>query len=260
MKRLIILAAVALPVGLALAADNPWIGTWKLDPAKSHFTGETITYSKGSGGLMHFSDGSTSSYDFGIDGKEYKAWANRTVSWTATGDNSWDTVVKANGALIAKSHRELSADGNTLTITFTGNQPDGKAFNDKEVYTRTSGTTGLAGTWRSIKVTNPGGPQTFEITSPSAGVLHTEIPDMKATTEGRLDGSDHVITGPTMPPGMTIAQKSDSPTKVTYTIKVDGKVEGQGIQTLAPDGHSFTDVSWNPGKESEKTTAVYVKQ
>ena len=59
MKRSIIVAIVGLPVGLAFAAENPWIGTWKLDLAQSDFTGETITYSKGSGGLMYFSGNET---------------------------------------------------------------------------------------------------------------------------------------------------------------------------------------------------------
>jgi hypothetical protein len=32
------------------------------------------------------------------------------------------------------------------------------------------------------------------------------------------------------------------------------------VQSIAADGGSFTDTNWNPGRESEKTTAVYVKQ
>jgi len=48
MKRILLLYFLALlsATTLAIAADNPWIGTWKLDPAKSHFTGDTFTYSK----------------------------------------------------------------------------------------------------------------------------------------------------------------------------------------------------------------------
>jgi hypothetical protein len=51
-----------------------------------------------------------------------------------------------------------------------------------------------------------------------------------------------------------------SPTKMSYINKVNGKATGYGIQTLAADGKSFTDVSWSPGKESEKSTAFYAKQ
>ena len=47
---------------------------------------------------------------------------------------------------------------------------------------------------------------------------------------------------------------------VHYTLKIDGKVESQGVQTLAADGRSYTDVSSSPGKENEKQTAVWTKQ
>ena len=67
-------ALLALVAGTAAAADSPWNGTWKLDAAKSHLTGQTFTYSKGPGEMLHYEDGSTASFDFGLDGKEYKSW------------------------------------------------------------------------------------------------------------------------------------------------------------------------------------------
>jgi len=85
---LILCSALALQAGTALAADSPWSGTWKLDPSQSHFTGDTFTLAKGPGDLLHYSDGSTASYDFGVDGKEYKTWSNRTTTWTPAGKNA----------------------------------------------------------------------------------------------------------------------------------------------------------------------------
>src|ERR1700719_3316258 len=72
-KLLLAVALLAVPALSAAAANDPWTGTWKLDPAKSHFTGDTFTYSKLANGLMHYSNGSTQGFDFGIDGKEYSA-------------------------------------------------------------------------------------------------------------------------------------------------------------------------------------------
>jgi len=156
-------------------------------------------------------------------------------------------------------HRELSADGKTLTITAAGTKPDGSTYHDERVFERVTGTDGLIGTWRSVKVVFSG-PQQFVISSPAPGVLRYELPDIKASVEGRADGSDHPVTGPTTPPGMTSGFKLVNPTKLTYVLKIDGKPDSYGVQTLARDGRSFTDTSWNPGKESEKTTAVYVRQ
>ena len=260
MKALLLVSSLlAVPTGAAFAADSPWNGTWTLDPGKSHLTGETFTYSKGPGDLLHYSDGSTVDFDFGIDGKEYKACANRTVTWTAAGNNAWDSVNKIEGKAFTKVHRELSADGKTLTITAAGTRPDGSTYRDESVFERVSGTDGLIGTWRSVKVAFSG-PHQFVISSPASGVLHYEIPDMKLSVEGRADGSDHPVTGPTAPPGMTSGFRLVNPTKLTYVLKINGKPDSYGVQTLARDGRSFSDTSWNAGKESEKTTAVYVKQ
>jgi hypothetical protein len=257
---LIVCALLTLPIGAAFAADSPWNGTWKLDQAKSQFTGGTMTVSKGAGNTLHFSDGSTTEFDFALDGKERKAWANRTAIWTAPGKNTWDTVIKADGKVLATGHRTLSEDGMTLTETWTGTRPDGSAFREEDVLTRTSGTDGLVGSWRVTKVTGGGGPQEFVISVPAPGSVHYEIPDMKVSVAGRTDGSDIPLKGPTTPPGMTIAFQSLTPTKMRYVMKIDGKTDNIGEQTLAADGHSFTDVNWSPGKEGEKTTGVYIKQ
>src|SRR5215475_15719379 len=112
---LIICSLLALPGGAAFAADSPWNGTWKLDTAKSQLTGQTITYSERPGGMLHYEDGSTASFDFGLDGKEYKTWGNRSTVWTAAGRNSWDTIARIDGKVYAKGRFALSDDGRTLT-------------------------------------------------------------------------------------------------------------------------------------------------
>lgn len=256
----IICSLLALPAGAAHAADSPWTGTWKLDAQKSHLTGQTFTYSQRPGDMLHYEDGSTASFDFGLDGKEYKTWADRTTVWTAAGKNVWDTVTRAGGKVRSKGHVALSEDGKTLTMSFSGTRPDGQDFHEEDVFNRVSGTDGLAGTWRAAKVTGPTGPQTFVYSSPAAGVLHVDIPDQKISVEGRTDGTDYALAGPTMPPGATISLKRLNATKLRYVMKIGGKVDNEGVQSIAADGRSFTDTNWNAGRESEKTTAVYVKQ
>jgi hypothetical protein len=261
MKRSLLLGSVlVLASGYALAADSPWVGTWKLDESKSQLTGDTFTYSQGPGRMLHFSDGVNASYDFSLDGKEHPGAYGRAVSWTAAGPNTWDTVTKSEGRVLGTSRRQLSADGKTLTMTFSGKNPDGSAYNEEDVYERVSGTDGLIGTWRSVKIKNPGGPRVFVISNPRPGVLHYDLPELKASVEGPADGKDLPISGPDLPPHMTYAYTIANPRTVHYTLKIDGKVESQGVQTLAADGRSYTDVSSSPGKEGEKTTGFWIKQ
>jgi hypothetical protein len=139
---LVLCSAFALQAGAALAAGSPWSGTWKIDATQSHLTGDTFTLTKGPDNMLHYSDGSTADFNFGVDGKKYKTWSNRSTTWTPAGNNAWDTVTEADGKVLAKSHRELSADGKTLTIVSTGTRPDGVAFRDEEVFARVSGTDG----------------------------------------------------------------------------------------------------------------------
>jgi hypothetical protein len=251
-KFLIACALIAFSTLSAHAADNPWVGTWKLDTAKSHFTGETHTYSKTANGMMHYSNDSTISYDFAIDGKEYKAPGNRTVVWTADGDNTWTTVFKAgDGATVSTVNRTLSADGKTLTNVATGTRPDGSPFKTEAVDTRVTGTSGLAGQWRDTKV-DISAAETFTFSIPSPGVFRMEYPEFQEVVEGKPDGTDHPLTGGHAPAGLTQSFKVTSPTKISYVNKLDGKPVVYGVQTLAADGKSFTDVSWKPGKGSEK--------
>jgi len=258
MKALMLCSLAALTCGSALAADSPWVGTWKLDPAKSHFTGDTFSYSQAANGMLRYADGSAGGYEFAIDGKPYKS-LNRTVTWSQAGPDTWDSQVRLDGKLIGTTHRVLSADGRTLTLTFKGTRPDGQSVADEAVYERVGAGEGLLGTWRSVKSTSGGAPQTFVISSSAAG-LHYEIPDMKLSLENATDGREHAISGPETPPGMTISLKAVTPTETKYVIKIGGKPDGIGVQTIAADGRSFSDVSWTPGKEGEKQTAIYVKQ
>jgi hypothetical protein len=260
MRKLLLLCALAASSVLpAFAADNPWVGTWKLNLAKSHFAGDTFTYSKLPNGMMHYSDGSTVSFDFGTDGKEYNTAYGRSTKWTAVGDNAWDTVTMAKGAVFAKSHREISADGKTLNITYERTRADGSTYKEVDVYTRETGTTGLVGKWRSTKVTVSAA-DTYLISFPSPGVIRMEFPENKDWVEGKADGTDNPLTGTTVPEGATMSFKMVSPAKLSYIGKFNGKPNTYGDMTLSPDGKTLTDVYWSPGKESEKTIAVYNKQ
>jgi hypothetical protein len=260
MKKLLLACVMlVLPSFGAFAAESPWVGTWKLDPSKGHLVGDTFDYTKTKNGLIHYSDGSTASFDFGPDGKEYKSWGNHSVIWTAAGPNTWNTVVKQDGTVIYAARRELSADGKTLTITSTGNRPDGSPSNDVVVYNRVGGGTGLIGKWRSTKVEIPA-PSVFNITSPAPGFLRFESPTYKMMFEGKADGTDLAVKGPTVPPGYTVSVKATSPRTLSYAYKLNGKPDSYNTDTLAADGKSFTSVTWNAGKKSEKTTLVFIKQ
>jgi len=249
-------ATVALP---ALAADNPWFGTWKLDTARSHMTGDTFTYSKTPTGMDHFTNGPMS-FDFTANGIDYPTLGNATTAWVAAGPNQWKETDKAGGAVIGTYDIRLTANCKTMTIVATGSRPDGTPLHDETVYSKVKSDGCLEGTWKSIKASQSA-PSDYVISQGSApDTWKWDIPGWKETMEGKLDGSDLTLAGPTVPSGITICYVADGAQKLKYQIKSGGTVIDQGEQVLAPGGKTFTDTSWTPGKENEKQTWVYNKQ
>lgn len=250
----LILAGAAVP---ALALASPFDGTWKLDIAKSKFTGDTMTYTKTATGYR-YSNGGPVSYAFAVDGKDNTVVPGRTMAWTKAADGGWDVVAKANGKVMSKAHRTISADGKTLTSTYTEYRPDGTTVHESDVYTRISGDKGLAGEWRDTKVQSAS--DTMKIATSAGGGYQIDYPAFKEAIAGKTDGNLVAAKGPTLPTGAMIGYKADGPRKWTFNGGIGGKTYFSGVMTVSDDGKTMTRRSWVPGKESEASTEVYVKQ
>ena len=113
---------------VAEVVQSQFAGTWKTyNPVP---TPGTITYSKSSTGGEHFSNNRNSEYDFAIDGKEYPTdRPASTVDWVSTGPASWDCVEKIRDKVTRKIHLALSAEGQTLTMTYTWFNPANRTAN-----------------------------------------------------------------------------------------------------------------------------------
>lgn len=250
----LILAGTAVP---ALAFASPFDGSWKLDTAKSKLTGDTMTYAKTATGY-HFSNGGPVSYDFAVDGKDYTTIPSRSVAWTKAADGGWDIVTKANGKVVSKAHRSISADGKTMTSTYVEYHPDGATVHESDVYSRVTGAKGLAGKWRDTKV--QAAIDTMKIATSTGGHFEIGYPAFKETIAGRTDGTPATVNGPTIPPGAMAAYKADGPKKWSYEISLRGKVFGKGVMTVSVDGKTLTRTFAVPGEDSEPSTEVWAKQ
>lgn len=254
-RLLFVCAAVALAAAPCVAAASSWDGTWKLNEAKSKMTGSTVTITQN--GNMYTVDTGSFKFNFACDGKDYNVLPDRTISCTGSGRN-YSLAEKINGKVYSTTRRQISADGKTLTDVTTGTRPDGTKFTDHETDTRVGGGSGMAGTWRAdaVKSSAPG----VMVLKVNGDVLHFENPGFKSASDAKLDGTPAPVTGPTMPAGVTTWNKSEGPNKVESAVLLNGKEVGRDIMTLSADGKTITDVSWTPGKESEKQTYVYEKQ
>jgi polyisoprenoid-binding protein YceI len=254
---LVLLAAAVIASPGALASDNPFVGTWKLNPARSHYAGWTYTMKQKPDGTIHLVDGSVA-YDFKLDGKDYPTIADRTTSWTKTGDSTYSTTLKAGGKVLSHSERVLSADGKTMTVTITGTHQDGSSFRVVETFQKTAGGAGLDGTWKDTR-TVVHNQDTMVVSSTMPGTMRVEYGASKTVAEGKLDGSPIKVTGPIAPPGATGTWKMPDAHTLDYTHAIQDKITSQGSEKISADGKTLTDTNWDPAAPTEKTVAVWEK-
>ncbi len=147
--RIFVLALFLVSVSLG-AADDPLIGTWKLNVAKSKYSPgppprSTINKYEPSGNGVKFTqdveDAQGNSthveYTAKYDGKDYPSSGNPSrdmVSWTPRTDPSTnDGTIKKGGKVIASFHRAVSKDGKTMTVTVQGTK-NGQPYREVHVF------------------------------------------------------------------------------------------------------------------------------
>jgi hypothetical protein len=247
----------ALVAASAAAADNPFLGTWKLNAAKSKFTGTTTTFEQTPSGDIRATDGLLS-YTFKTDGREYDAPLGRKITWTQADDKTWTSITKQDGNTIVTSTRTISPDGKTMNVVSKGTKPNGEAFEDTTVFERVSGGSGLIGKWRtkSVKI---GSPNTFSFEPNGEDGMILKIVEMNATCAAKFDGKDYAATGPTVPANFTLAVQRKGPRSFELTQKQNGKPLFQSTFTVSADGKTMTSKG-SPVGVKEETTAVYDRQ
>ena len=242
---------------VAEVEQSPFAGTWKTENPVP--TPGTIAYSKSATGGEHFSNNRNSEYDFAIDGKDYPTdRPASTVTWVITGPSSWDCVEKIGDRVTRKIHLALSAEGQTLTMTYTWFNPANRTANGSSVYARVSGGPGLEGTWKMLKRIEE--PDTMTITFPVPGQMYVYIDPIDNTWAGPTDGTFMAVQSPMSPPGMTTAFRTAGPRKMTSETRLGGKTLYLATLEVSDDGNTMTRTTWAPAKEDQKTVLTLKKQ
>jgi hypothetical protein len=182
----------------------------------------------------------------------------RTAAWKKLDANTWETAVKQNGKLISTDSTKLSADGKTLTVNSKGPKPAGGAFDQTTVYERVSGGPGLAGKWKT-KNFKSSSPTLLELAASGADGLTVKIADFQIACDAKFDGKDYPATGPTVPPGLTLAVRKTGPRSFEMTERQGGKTLFQLTFTVSADGKTLTETGGAPGVD-EKVKVVYDRQ
>jgi hypothetical protein len=250
-------ALVVAAVAAVAAADPPYAGKWKMNPAKSDFGETTMTYEQlPSGEMQGTADGQ--SFKFKPDGKDYPAMFGMTGTWSSSSPTNWQVVWKLNGKVLTTDTMTVSADGKSLTVHSKGTKPNGEAIDTTLVSERVSGGPGLAGKWKT-KNLKSNSPSTLELVPSGTDGLAFKIVDMSLTCDAKIDGKDHPCTGPTLAAGWTIALTNAGPRALGMTVKNGGKVLYKVTYTVSQDGKTLTETGAATAT-NEKVKVVYDRQ
>jgi hypothetical protein len=251
----VLMSLIAFALSPVLA-QSPFDGTWVLNQQKSDFTGQTMTIEDAGNGALKFVNPNFS-YTVKTDGTKTKTPSGATVAIQKHGEGGYHETVWRDGKELSQADWKLSNSDGTLTIRAYGTLPDGEKFENTVTYTRVSGTSGLAGEWKTSSV-KLGNPQTYRIKMGPGDQMSWDLPAMKAGWSGKTDGSDVRPTGPTVPETLTLAVTRQGPRTLAMTQKLQGKTVYTGTYTVSDDGKTMTVTGKNANGET--TTQVWERQ
>lgn len=185
-----LLLAVCLVTSLAWAADDPFVGKWKVDPSRSKLNDEMKVEVAGANKYaITFAPGFVDTIV--ADGTDQPALSGTTLSITVKAPNSWVVVRKMKGRTLLTGYWTLSDDGKTLNDAYSEYAPDGsKSMFLPYVYQRTAGRSGFLGVWDSdTEKVKPG--IELQIEPYDADGLSFNSPGAEITKKIKFDGNDY---------------------------------------------------------------------
>ena len=232
------IAFACLLAGTLWAADDPFVGKWKLNMEKSKFTGEQVKIQDlGSNKYKWTSSGVSDTLTY--DGTDQADHFGRTVSMASEGNNSWKMVVKKDGRVISTMTHTIAADGKSQRIKGTETKPDGTTSDFDVTWKKVSAGKGWNGTWEStdVKFTSP---DEWDIAAYEGDGLTFNTAAYDDKLSMKFDGKDYEEKGPNVAPGSMSSGKRVNAHTLDVTDKVKEQVMDHTRYQVSPDGKTLT--------------------
>jgi hypothetical protein len=148
-RTMLLALAFCLSVVAVSFADNPNVGTWKLNDAKSKIPAgvsknTTVTYTADGDNLKAVLDGvdgkgnpTHSEWTGKFDGKDYPVTGDPNVdsrSITKVDEHHYKVASKKDGKVVQSGNIVLAPDGKSRTLTISGTNAAGKKTSATYVY------------------------------------------------------------------------------------------------------------------------------
>ncbi len=240
LKRTVQLLLVACLIATSLrAADNPFVGKWKLNGSKSRLPDEMKVKQVSANKYAFAFEGGDYAETIVADGTDQPGVYGTTFSVSIEGPNSWKVVRKTDGKILLTANWKLSEDGNTLDDDFTLIQPNGSKFNVYYVYKRTAGGPGLDGTWESVSETVN---SVFELQiQPYESDGLAFIVSSEGTMKNlKFDGRDYAYERPNVKAKFASSLRRVDEHTLAVSDKINGKLAGTEDIKLSSDHKVLT--------------------
>ena len=250
-----LLLVACLVTGPLLAAADPLVGKWKLDPSKSKITDMMKVEAAGPNRYaLSFSPGAVETVV--ADGSDQPVLYGTTFAITVEGPRTWKGIRKQQGRPVVSGVWNLSEDGQTLTDDFTSYDSKGSPSTVRYVYKRTAGTSGFPGTWESVSGDMN---SSFELQ-----IQPYESDGLSLTTPGetrslKFDGNDYPDTGRYVISGSTSSARRVDERSLEITDKIQGQVTDTQQIELSPDGQILT-MTLRPVGQSKPNVLVFDRE
>jgi hypothetical protein len=253
------MALTILVAGWSIAANDPFVGKWKLNAGKSEMAGQRFKVEELGPNKYEFDDGSVPQVIV-ANGTDQPMELGGTMSLQMVSEEAYKAVYKRDGRVLSEQTWTRSPDGKTVMVHSTGTRLDGSTFDDEEVLSRVAGTSGngMVGTWES-KSEKLSSPAAWEIQPYEGAGLSFVSPSSKSRLNMRFDGKEYVEEGPNAPKGVSTSGKRANANTLQLTDKHDGKVLDTEEWKASPDGKTLTMTHHTTGQQ-KPMVFVYERQ
>jgi hypothetical protein len=252
------------------AANDPFVGQWKVEPSKSKLYDEMKVEVAGAGRYaITFGPGQV---DIVVaDGSDQPALSGSTLAITVKGPNSWEVVRKMKGRMLLRADWTLSEDGKTLNDAFTQYLPDGMTLFSQPlpngstlvlpyVYERSAGNSGFLGTWDSESAKVRTGIE-LKIQPYEGDGLSFKRSDEETINAIKLDGKDHPDLDVNRADiGAAFSGRRVNARSLEITYKSEGKTTSARQIELSPDLKTLTVTEHPVGQSRPKSVLVFNRE
>jgi hypothetical protein len=256
--RLLLLAS--LITGTVWAANDPFVGKWKVNPSKSKLNDEMKVEVAGANKYaLTFAPGFVDTVV--ANGTDQPALSGTTLSVAVNGPNHWVVVRKMKGRTLLTAYWTLSEDGKTLNDAYTEYAPDGTPSSIPYVYERTAGSSGFPGTWDSDSEKVKAGIELqIEPYKDDGDGLSFNGPDAEMTKKMKFDGNDYPDPDPHPDQASASSGRRLTQRSLEITDKFKGKITATRQIELSPDLKTLTMTTRLEGQNRPKSIFVFDRE